>query len=59
MKKKLLLFLCMFFCLAFPKPVCAEEFESGGTGLQIMIVLDCSGSMRRNDPSRRDRKSVV
>ena len=52
MKKKLLLFLCMFFCLAFPKPVCAEEFESGGTGLQIMIVLDCSGSMRRNDPSR-------
>lgn len=52
MKKKLLLFFCMFFCLAFPKPAFAEEFESGGTGLQIMIVLDCSGSMRRNDPSR-------
>lgn len=56
--------ICILLGLVYPslvsaaQPVSAAEtrdtqvFVSGESGLEVMFVIDCSGSMRANDPSR-------
>ncbi len=41
--------LCLFFTLFCPLIVYAEEFTSEKNGLDIMFVMDYSGSMKSND----------
>lgn len=41
--------LCLFFALFCPLIVYAEEFTSEKSGLDIMFVMDYSGSMKSND----------
>lgn len=41
--------LCLFFILFCPRSVYAEEFVSTKNGLDVMFVMDYSGSMKTND----------
>lgn len=41
--------LCLFFALFCPLIVYAEEFTSEKNGLDVMFVMDYSGSMKSND----------
>ena len=41
--------LCLFFILFCPQSVYAEEFVSTKNGLDVMFVMDYSGSMKTND----------
>ena len=52
MKGIRILLCCMILCLAFPQTVYAEEIISEKTPLDIIFVIDCSGSMKTNDPSK-------
>lgn len=52
--KRIWILLCCFvlhLCL-FPQTVSAEEDAVNDTTLEIVFVIDCSGSMKTNDPSR-------
>ena len=42
--------LYVTFLLSFSLHVCAREIVSREEGLDIIFVMDCSGSMRSNDP---------
>lgn len=46
------LILSFLLCLALPQSVHAEEIENKRTSLEVIFVIDCSGSMKANDPSR-------
>ena len=48
-KHMLLIILCLFLNLFSPFVVCAEEFTSEKSGLDVMFVMDYSGSMKSND----------
>lgn len=48
----LTIILGFLLCLAFPQSAHAEEIENERTGLEVIFVIDCSGSMKTNDPSR-------
>lgn len=41
--------LCLYL---FPQSVSAEENNIGDSSIEIVFVIDCSGSMKANDPSR-------
>lgn len=43
---------CILLGLLFPKTVCAEEIASEKKAMDIVFVIDCSGSMKTNDPSK-------
>ncbi len=51
-RKFLLTILCLTFLVSFSFPVCAKEFTSQRNGLDVMFVIDSSGSMAANDPDR-------
>lgn len=51
MKKIRLLIYSVILCLFFPKTVCAQEVVSEKDPMEIIFVIDCSGSMKVNDPS--------
>ncbi len=48
----LTIILSFLLCLAFPQTAHAEEIENERTGLEVIFAIDCSGSMKTNDPSR-------
>lgn len=52
MKRIRLLICCVMLCLLFPRTVCAEEIISEKSPMEIVFVIDCSGSMKANDPSK-------
>lgn len=43
---------CIVLGLLLPKTVCAEEIASEKKAIDIVFVIDCSGSMKTNDPSK-------
>ena len=77
MKRVVPVCICILLCLVYPAFIygaqSAGAAQTGGTGefvsddrgIEVMFIIDCSGSMRKNDPSRTavgmviDRKSVV
>ena len=52
MKKIRMLLCCIILCLLLPQTVHAEEFIFEKEPLDIVFVIDCSGSMKKNDPSQ-------
>lgn len=52
MKGIRILFCCVVLSLIFPKTAHAEEFASEREPVEIVFVIDCSGSMKANDPSK-------
>lgn len=52
MKGIRLLICCIILCIIFPQTVYAEEIISEKPPLDIIFVIDCSGSMKTNDPSK-------
>lgn len=52
MKKIRILLCCVILCLIFPQKVYAEENICRKEPLDIIFVIDCSGSMKTNDPSK-------
>ena len=52
MKGIQILFCCVVLSLIFPKTAHAEEFASEREPVEIVFVIDCSGSMKANDPSK-------
>lgn len=44
--------LCVILCFSFPHTLHAEEVVSNDNGLDIIFAIDCSGSMKTNDPDR-------
>ncbi len=52
MKKIRMLLCCIILCLLLPQTVHAEEFIFEKEPLDIVFVIDCSGSMKKNDPSK-------
>lgn len=52
MKGTRILLCCLILCLAFSQTVYAEEIISEKTPLDIIFVIDCSGSMKTNDSSK-------
>ncbi len=51
MKQIRLLVCCVILCLLFPRTVYAEEIIPEKSPMEIIFVIDCSGSMKANDPS--------
>lgn len=47
-----ILFFCVALSLLFPKTVYAEEIVSEKETINIVFAVDCSGSMKTNDPSK-------
>lgn len=47
-----ILFFCVVLCLLFPKTAYAEEIVSEKETTEIVFIVDCSGSMKTNDPSK-------
>lgn len=47
-----ILLCCMILNLLFPQMAFAEEIAGGKEPLDIVFVIDCSGSMKANDPSK-------
>lgn len=45
-----LMILCLFLWVLTPFSVYANEFVSKENGLDVTFVIDCSGSMKSNDP---------
>lgn len=52
MKRIGTLLLCIVLCLLFPENVHAEEIVSEHGPVDIIFVIDCSGSMKTNDVSQ-------
>jgi hypothetical protein len=52
MKRIGILLCCIVLCLLFPEKVHAEEIVSEKEPVDIIFVIDCSGSMKTNDVSR-------
>ena len=52
MKRIGILLCCIVLCLLFPEKVHAEEIVSEEEPVDIIFVIDCSGSMKTNDVSR-------
>lgn len=52
MKGIRILFCCIILSLLLPKTVYAEEIVSEKEPVEIIFVIDCSGSMKTNDPSK-------
>ncbi len=48
-KYRMVFILCLFFSFFCPLMVCAKEFVSAKEGLDVMFVMDYSGSMKTND----------
>ncbi len=46
------LFFCVALSLFFPKTAYAEEIVSEKETMDVVFVIDCSGSMKTNDPSK-------
>lgn len=51
-RKVITVFLYLILCFAFPISLYAEEIASSQSGLDITFAIDCSGSMKTNDPDR-------
>lgn len=51
-RKAVMMLLCFILCFTFPLSSYAEEIPSSDNGLDIVFVIDCSGSMITNDPGR-------
>ena len=49
MKRIGILLCCIVLCLLFPEKVHAEEIVSEKEPVDIIFVIDCSGSMKTND----------
>lgn len=49
-KRAAFILLCIILYLVPSKALHAQEQESRGDGLDITFVIDCSGSMKANDP---------
>lgn len=47
-----ILLFCVALSLLFPKTVYAEEIIPEREPLDVIFVIDCSGSMKTNDPSK-------
>lgn len=47
-----ILFFCVTLSLLFPKTAYAEEIISEKETLDVIFAIDCSGSMKTNDPSK-------
>lgn len=52
MKGIRILFFCVALSLLFPKTAYAEEIVSEKETMDVVFVIDCSGSMKTNDPSK-------
>lgn len=52
MKGIRILLCCVILCLLFPQTAYAEEIASEKESVDIVFVIDCSGSMKTNDPSK-------
>lgn len=52
MKGIRILFFCVALSLFFPKTAYAEEIASEKETMEVVFVIDCSGSMKTNDPSQ-------
>lgn len=52
MKGIQILICCIILCLAFPQNVSAQEVISEDPAIDIIFVIDCSGSMKANDPTK-------
>lgn len=52
MKKIGILIYCLIAILLFPQKVYAEEILSEKEPMEIVFVIDCSGSMKSNDSSK-------
>lgn len=46
------LLCCIVLCLMFSKTAYAQEITSEREPIEIVFVIDCSGSMKTNDPSK-------
>lgn len=53
-----LMILCLFLWMLSPSSVYAQEFVSQENGLDVTFVVDCSGSMRSNDPEGIGKEMV-
>lgn len=47
-----IIFFCVALSLLFPKTAYAEEIIPEKEAMEVVFVVDCSGSMKTNDPSR-------
>lgn len=52
MRRIRILFCCIVLSLFIPRIAHAEEIVSEKEPMEIVFVLDCSGSMKKNDPSK-------
>lgn len=52
MRKIRILFFCVALSLLFPKTAYAEEIVPKKESMEVVFVIDCSGSMKANDPSK-------
>ena len=52
MKGIRVLLCCVVLCLLFPKTAYAAEIVAENNPLDIVFVIDCSGSMKTNDPDK-------
>lgn len=52
MKGIRILLCCIVLGLFFPQTACAEEIAFQKEAIDIVFVIDCSGSMKTNDPSK-------
>lgn len=52
MRKIWILLFCSILCLASGRKVSAEETAPQEETMDVVFVIDCSGSMKTNDPSR-------
>ncbi len=52
MKEIKILLCCIVLSLLLPKTVYAEEITSRKEPMEIVFVMDCSGSMKSNDSSK-------
>lgn len=52
MRRIRILFFCVALSLLFPKTAYAEEIIPEKETLDVIFAIDCSGSMKANDPSK-------
>ncbi len=58
MKRILQIMVFLLLCLHFPSSVHAQEIVGQKEELQVIFVMDCSGSMKSNDPMGIGRNMV-